>query len=35
MVACVTHLLRGGRAADLAAIDPQGSAVTYYALLDE
>jgi hypothetical protein len=35
MLACVTHLLRGGRAADLAAIDPQGSAASFYAFLDE
>jgi hypothetical protein len=35
MLACITHLLQGGRAADLAAIDPQGSAATEYAFLDE
>jgi hypothetical protein len=35
MLACVAHLVRGGHAADLATIDPQGSAATQYALLDE
>jgi hypothetical protein len=34
MLARVTHLLRGARVADLAAIDPQGSAFTQYAFLD-
>ena len=35
MLACVTHLYRGGGIADLAAIDPQGSAATEYDFLDE
>jgi hypothetical protein len=35
MMACAIHLLRGGKIADLAAIDPQGSAATEYAFLDE
>ena len=35
MLACLTHLLQGGRVADLAAIDPQGSAASDYVFLDE
>jgi hypothetical protein len=35
MLACVTHRLRGGRVADMAAIDPQGSAATTYSIFDE
>jgi hypothetical protein len=35
MLACVTHLLRGGRVVDLASIDPEGSAATHYAFFDE
>ena len=35
MLACITHLRRGGWIADLAVIDPQGSAATHYAFLDE
>jgi hypothetical protein len=34
MLACVIHLLQGGKIADLAGIGPQGSA-TEYAFLDE
>jgi hypothetical protein len=34
MLACVTHRLRGGRIAELAAIDPQGSVASYYGYLD-
>lgn len=34
VLAYLTHLLQGGHAADLAAIDPQGSAATDYAFLD-
>jgi hypothetical protein len=34
MLACVTHRLRGGRIADLAAIDPQGSAAATYDVFD-
>jgi hypothetical protein len=35
VLTCLTHLLQGGRPADLAAIDPQGPAATVYAFLDE
>jgi hypothetical protein len=35
MLACTIHLVRGGRIADLATIDPQGSAATEYAFFDE
>ena len=34
MLACTIHLLRGGKVAELAAIDPQGSAATEYAFFD-
>jgi hypothetical protein len=35
MLACSTHCLRGGKIAELAAIDPQGSAASWYAFLDD
>jgi hypothetical protein len=35
MLACVIHWLQEGRVAGLAAIDPQGSAATYYDFYDE
>jgi hypothetical protein len=35
MLACITHWLPGGKIAELAAIDPQGSAATWYAFLDD